>query len=110
MNYGSVDINEYGAHWNFFTIAAVKIVSTVFEIFICEKPIRGFIISFLLPVLNQFIFTGFNSEGISSTVGYVSIFLVGQAIFISFKNAFLSNKTRYLLFFEILNLIKFYML
>ena len=117
LNYG-YSINEYGVHWNFFfTIAAVKIVSTVFEIFICEKPVRGFIISFSLAVFYQSILSGYsfskyllqtdatrgnifdaNREGLSSTIGYVAIYLAGQATCIYLKNFITENKAKYFLY------------
>jgi phosphatidylinositol glycan class W len=118
LNY-SYSINEYGVHWNFFfTIAAVKIVSTVFDIFICGKPVRGFLISFLIAVFYQSILSGINfskyllqteedrvnifdanKEGLSSTIGCVAIYLAGQATCIYLKNHITENRPKYFFFY-----------
>jgi len=94
-------------------------VSTVFEIFICEKPVRGFIISFSLAVFYQSILSGYNfskyllqtkaprgnifdanREGLSSTIGYVAIYLASQATCIYLKNYIIGNKAKYFLFYK----------
>ncbi len=79
--------------------------------FICEKPYRGFLVSFLISGFYEFIllvhfdykkylfdnntersdFITANKEGLFSALGYVSIYLSGQAICIFLKESVKKN-------------------
>lgn len=99
-------VTEYGVHWNFFfTIAVCKVLSTIILYF----SNRSLFLCFLLLVVHEFaLYLGLqgwvfgdsprnslisaNREGISSCLGYVSIYLFGVQV----KNILLDrNSTKY---------------
>ena len=85
----------------------------------CEKPQRGFFAALLIAAFYEFIllnhfkyrdyllatntsridFFDANKEGVFSIIGYISIYLAGQAICIFLKNSLNNN---WLVFFSIL--------
>lgn len=112
----SVNVNEYGVHWNFFfTIFFVKVwqnlkffyflffiflkkvLSSIFYIFIQNSAKRAFILSILIGSLYQWLLTyktdyilqydqerktfiDKNKEGLFSTIGYTSMFFMGESV------------------------------
>ncbi|XP_028169024.1 phosphatidylinositol-glycan biosynthesis class W protein-like [Ostrinia furnacalis] len=82
-------VTEYGVHWNFFfTVAICKLISTVLLYYCNNSILCGFVIlglheSMLHLGLKQWVFgntprtniINANREGISSSLGYVSLYL-----------------------------------
>ncbi|XP_035446296.2 phosphatidylinositol-glycan biosynthesis class W protein-like [Spodoptera frugiperda] len=99
-------VTEYGVHWNFFfTIAVCKVLSTIVLYFsnnavlLCILSLVGHELSLYMG-LQDWVFgdtprdslISANREGISSCLGYVSIYLFGVCI----KNILLNrNVTKY---------------
>ncbi|CAH1773466.1 unnamed protein product [Owenia fusiformis] len=94
-------VSEYGVHWNFFfTLAVVKVLSTV--VFTLFSPVWSGVLGILITCVYQYCleFTGLrniilhgsdgsdsregflnaNREGISSCLGYLAIYCIGVQI------------------------------
>ncbi|KAI3387482.1 hypothetical protein SNEBB_003058 [Seison nebaliae] len=132
LNYQN-HITEYGIHWNFFfTLAIGELIGTIlWKIFNINSIPFQFILSFILILSHEFLLRSFgvyglnptlierlngnlilqNIEGISSLLGYVSLYMLSY----SFKELTLSKKDNlqilnfsyFILFFISLSIIHF---
>jgi glucosaminylphosphatidylinositol acyltransferase len=109
----SYSYSEYGISWNFFfTIFFVKMICVPIEILIINKsPIRALIIGNTIGIIYQYFlseqkltffliddnlnrsndFITANKEGIFSSIGYISIYLQGEAVCLYLMNIINSN-------------------
>jgi glucosaminylphosphatidylinositol acyltransferase len=97
-------VGEYGVHWNFFfTIALVKLVGCVFQVYIKKSSMRAFLVAIAVLATYQNLLSkknlsnymlyklsevqlknasliDMNKEGLYSCLGYLALYLFGESM------------------------------